>query len=250
MTQNAFAAWVIRPGGVPPSSIDLQSVAEPDPACLGILVLYDDPRHALARSIVAGRPASKALSDWDETARLVLALHRQNRDRMRLVQRPLTSLDETSRKQKLLELFEGNALPSLSPEPAAQDESTLAWASLALLASDDRRLLHDELIASTTGDADGTLDGDAALAMLSVQLDAERQRDLLMAQIDDLERHLRKVIDVRQRLWQDIKVLKSRLNAVHASTSWRVTGPMRRFARLLKGHRGKPAGVGTQSVHN
>lgn len=256
MTQSSFVAWQIWADGAAPSRFDLQLVRHgcPDLAALGIVVLYDNPKHALARSVVNCGDPRKALSDWTETAHLVLELQRKNHSKVKLVQRPLTSLDRTSRKQRLLDLFDGNALPLLSPEPSAEDESALGWAELALLASEDLRMLHDELLAATTGGGSDTPNVDAVLDRLWHQRDALRQRELLLSQVDELERHL-KVGVVPEQLWQDIEDQKSRLaaetatlraelaaeknarKAVYASTSWRITGPLRGLSRLLKGRR-------------
>lgn len=237
-----------------------------------ILVLYVRPDRELAAALAAGVPLTNALEACREEVDTLLALVRRDRKRVFLVERSLADIDPGSLAEVLRARL-GSCFPNVtkfaSIETTQPPELERALALLALLERPDLRRLHAELEASSIfvpSSQPNRLQAEFAIEELAalrkeafggrevVSLSEENRSllDRLFKVQDELEVITRSNAalsngqrELAEQLSQaraaaeagsrrEEKVTKS-LQAVYASTSWRLTKPVRAAAAAIRG---------------
>lgn len=248
----AFRVFVAgSDAGAPAPLADLQMLGPWLEAETGrALVVYAAPPACLAARLARGAALREAQARWSAEATACMAIQRRHRDRVAMIAAPQDDTAVETLQRALEERWPGLTLPAglmAVAAPAGDPAASPALCALSLALDPDAAELMDALQAATTGPAPAVagprglinaLAGelraprpDPQREMLEQQVtDAERQTAVLIRQVTDLEQALREAADETARTRQDGQ---ARLDEVYASTSWRVTGPMRALKTRL-----------------
>jgi hypothetical protein len=210
------------------------------------------------------RPVLQALVGWRLAARGWLAVQRDFRARVVVVEAPADEETQAQLARDMTQVLPG--WPALGVLPQGPGPTLEALGGLALVQDQPGRDLAATLQAATTGPS-GDLPGfeillgqlsdqaraNAALAQHAEQLEhraaqlseAQGMRDVLLDQVDALQLAYRDAISdgsraaqerglLDQSYRQQLHELQEQLGAVYASTSWRVTAPMRAVMRRVR----------------
>lgn len=237
--------------GTPAPLADLQMLGPWLEAETGwALVIYASPPACLSARLAQGATLREAQARWCAEATACMTIQRRHRDRVAMIAAPQDDTALETARLALEARWPGQSLPAgltAVATPTANPAVSPALCALSLSLDPDAIELMDAIQAATTGPApapDGlhkliaTLAGelresrpDPQRELLERQLiDAERQKAVLIQQVTDLERALREAANETARVRRDGQ---ARLDEVYASTSWRVTGPMRALKTRL-----------------
>ena len=194
-----------------------------------VVVLYVRPDLALASALVAGSRPVDAVGVCEEWIVELLALVRHDRRRFILVEETAGAAQPKA-LARVLEARLGATASGVVPLPAALPPQPprlyRALAALAFLERPDLRQCAAELQAST------------------VPLGPERRRQWLwegafgdLAALEAEARGARRaarLAEKNRRLRDQLRATRARLAAVHASSSWRLTRPLRVLKHRLR----------------
>lgn len=232
-------------------------------ACLS----YADPRGLVARAIAEGADPQPVLAGWRRDMGALLALYRANRARLALVERD--GLQRNTGAYRVMLSNHAIALPDdLAPAPVPVPEVMIrALAELLVLRDAETRQVLDELEASALRpleietehgpDAQAVLgafdrmkavEGEAArlrgemgrkaseLRVQSAQIDQLRAASETYAtEADTLRADSAHRAEANRKITEEAYALRAELDAVYASTSWKISGPVRSLKRVLGG---------------
>lgn len=263
---TAFRVFVAgSDAGAPAPLADLQMLGPWLEAETGrALVVYAAPPACLAARLAQGTTLREAQARWSAEATACMAIQRRHRDRVAMIAAPQDDKALETTREALKERWPGLTLPAglmAVAAPMGDPAASPALCALSLALDPDAAELMDAIQAATTGPApapDGPrklinslagelrasgsgpqrelleqqlIDAEGQKAALEQQVtDAERQTAVLIQQVTDLEQALREAADETAKTRQDGQ---ARLDEVYASTSWRVTGPMRALKTRL-----------------
>lgn len=216
------------------------------------LVIYVRPAACLAAALARGESLAEAQARWCAAAAAVMAVRRRYRDRVTIVEAPGTAEAKKAVRQAVGARGLTLTLPA-GPDP---DDGTGAetLCALSLGLDPDAAALVDALQAATTGPCSEPGDPAALIADLAAAwsatgatderaeierrlAEAEARETILKNQVLELEGALRNQAATTAQARAETERArtdgKAALDAVHASTSWRVTGPMRALKRML-----------------
>lgn len=208
------------------------------------------PVCAVADQLERSVSAQSALDDWQDGLHAILQLWRRHRDRVRIAELPRTSaeLPEGDLRRAFDAIAAGDG--PLRTDP---DRPVEALAGLALGQDLRCRALIDTLAAAQKSGGQGLAPAAALIDALTEwhrqRVEAERDQqsliDVLADQVADLEQALigtdtrcKKLVREKRALEAQLQKetgdLQRAIEAIHASTSWRITGPARWVIRRLR----------------
>ena len=229
------------------------------------LVVYEHPAHSVASAIMDGNYDNTPLQGWIHEAKNSLAVIRRHRRNMLVVERDAT--DENVFRSAFSAAFTGHKPPQeiapRSPKtqtlklllalfavrqyrPVAQLLGELEASSIAAT----NELPLDDTLRVAAKEMQELLERDQASKAKLEKLEAEKQttksrnaeaNETLMRQILDLKANLQQLARERnaaeqraleaerkhQAAEKEVAGLKTTINRIHRSTSWRLTAPVR-----------------------
>lgn len=227
-------------------------------------VMWSDPTNCLASAIEEGTAIPEAIEGWRARADEILTLLRKNRRNITLVESDLLTASHADPAWEVLRKRLDIPQHVVLSQPGPQSALSRAIARLAVPQIDSLRDLLEELRASgvsplTEENTSATLAAAAeafegprssqdemALLREQVQIqiaEAHRAEETIASLRDQLNRltedNLRLTATQTEleaqnaKLMRDVEGLTTMLSMVYASTSWRVTAPLRGVKRLV-----------------
>lgn len=243
-----------------------------------LLLFYQAPAIVLAESMGNDCSPDDALADWLESIEAMLAVVRQNRRRITLVemtlaqQHPASLLDRLNQRLSLsLSKWQGGA----ASQPKELDPVHLLIAQNAVLTNTNARRLASELQATALpiGNESSLLPdslsawntynqgikmAEARPVQANEFEELKEENELLLLQLhqvqEELESYYLTNLDLEKKtskqsklekenrvLQQRAQVLSQKIDNMRQSKSWKITKPLRGFTKLFKRNRNKQA---------
>lgn len=248
----AFRVFVAgADAGAPAPLADLQMLGPWLEAETGrALVVYAAPPACLAARLAQGVTLREAQARWSAEAAACMAIQRRHRDRVAVIAAPQDDTAQETVQRALEERWPGLTLPAglmAVAAPVGDPAASPALCALSLALDPDTVDLMDAIQAATTGPAPvrdrprkliNTFAAELRASRIDPQrelldrqlTDAERQKAVLIQQVSDLERALREAADETAKVRREGQ---AQLADVYASTSWRVTSPVRALKTMF-----------------
>jgi len=201
------------------------------------LIAYEDPRKVIARSMEDSSNPNHGLQHWVQDAHQIVRLIRKRREKLLIVERT-NALREWARQSIAQFFLQTISIPYSAVAETDIDPLTRMMCDFSILTHPAANRLFTEIQASASVSAGDYPPTSWNVAQISSELGAIRrdraEKEMLLRQVIQLQTSLRKADESKAtELKNQMQQAQEENNALKASTSWRITAPLRAVGRLI-----------------